>query len=154
MRYDVPGEAIYHERLCTAVAGDGGAVRSTVLTPDGDHYREDLHMDSPDLRDVAPPRVRGERVGGIPEARCYRFRAGVAAGRLAALSEAGRALLGDAEVVVEDVAAIPLPEEDAAGVANDAGGRTWRPSKTAAALSSETKFDLRPATSYVGTARW
>ena len=100
-------------------------------------------MDNPDLWDVAPLRVRGERVGGIPEARCYRFRAGVAAGRLAALSEAGRVLLGDAEVVVEDVAAIPLPEEDVAGVANDAGGRTWRALENRGGV--ELGDEVRPA---------
>ena len=37
VRYDVAGGVIYHERLFTAVADDGAALRSVVLTPDGDH---------------------------------------------------------------------------------------------------------------------
>ena len=48
IRYDVPGEHVFHERLVPAISPRGDGVCAT-LTPDGDHYIEQLTLEDEDL---------------------------------------------------------------------------------------------------------
>eukprot|EP00974_Lingulodinium_polyedra_P070977 6869773-Lingulodinium_polyedra.AAC.1 len=68
--YDVPGQPLYHERLVTAV---GAAANCAVLTPDGDHYVEQLALINEDLADIRFIAGSGDTPVGLDPARIYRF---------------------------------------------------------------------------------
>ena len=75
VRYNVGGQALYHERLVHYLPLGAGPTVS-VTTPDGDEYEEVWSL--PDIIEwqPLPNRQPGGVLMGLPGARYYRFRAG------------------------------------------------------------------------------
>ena len=73
LAYDLPGvpDPLYHERLITAVGADAFCA---VLTPDGDHYIEQITLANADLLDIRALAGPGAVPVGINANRIYRFR--------------------------------------------------------------------------------
>ena len=112
LRYATYGPIIYHERLIIAVAADG--LTASILTPDGDHYVEDITTASASIHTVLTIAGQGERPAAIPAHQIYGFRALPDEHELAGFFASGASLTG---------ASWPTPPFEHRLSANNAGGR-------------------------------
>eukprot|EP00969_Alexandrium_andersonii_P203572 8995481-Alexandrium_andersonii.AAC.1 len=67
--------------MVTARSPQGNS-QYAVLTPDGDHFVEQLCLENEDLADIIWLQAQGERPPDIPEGRIYRFAERPLPGRL------------------------------------------------------------------------
>jgi hypothetical protein len=92
VRYNVPGVVIFHERYVTAVRG----CWVTWLTPDQEHYGEELHSSNQDLVSWQGLVRAGDVPVGVDATTIHRFRPALStAQRRTAVAAAGEVALRD-----------------------------------------------------------
>ncbi|CAK0865335.1 unnamed protein product, partial [Prorocentrum cordatum] len=128
VRYNVPGGALYHERLVNYLPLGAGLTVS-ITTPDGDEYEEVWGL--PDIIEwePLPNRQPGGVLMGRPGARYYRFRAGamptaasLTASAVAAAGRLGQPVPGGPLVPALGGRLVGPPAGGAAPGALEAGG--------------------------------
>ena len=123
MLYDVVGPDVWHERLITA-SDPGRPGWYSVVTPDDDHYVEDLSPTCVDVEGLRALDRQGATPAGIRERDIYRFPAPPPLTQLRLLFRDGALLLGVTAPPVEHGVAPPggvLPRSGRATLAQPPG---------------------------------
>ena len=122
VRYDVPGQQLWHERFIAAVSRQLGW--AYIVSPDGDHYWEWISRANPDLRDVRVIGMdRNTLPGDIPRPRIYRRPANPGAVQIANWLAMGQTELDLFDAILPPIVpAAPGPPVAGAGAAAPPGG--------------------------------